>query len=327
MDQTGSSAASLCGDGRRAVWGGHLAIGRFARGWLAAIAGLLALGLSAPAAAQITYTNSTDGPVNETATPCSNPLLRTFSVPIHFTVADANIGILMAHTYRGDLRYYLSSPDGTRVTLGENVGGTRNNLNVLFDDGAAAAYTSHTGSNDTATAGTVVPPYQRTFRPTQALSAFNGQDAFGTWTLEICDSLNVDSGTFYQSDLILTAANATIVVDKTHVLVSDPVGAPGAPYHLPGAVVRYCLTFTNAGPGIAHSINSTDVLPATTNFVAGSIRSGATCATTTTVEDDDASGADESDPVGANRSGSTITVVREFMTSGSFAVTFEATVN
>jgi subtilisin-like proprotein convertase family protein len=42
----------------------------------------------------------------------------------------------MAHTYRGDLQFYLQSPAGTRVQLINNIGATRNNVNVLFDDAA-----------------------------------------------------------------------------------------------------------------------------------------------------------------------------------------------
>lgn len=284
--------------------------------------------MATPVQAQITYTNSVDGAVNETVTPCSSPLLRTFTVPIHFTVADANIGVLMAHTYRGDLRFFIVHPDGTRLTLGQNVGTTRDNVNVLFDDSAAAAYTTHTASNDTATATTVVPPYQRTFRPLNALSGFNGKNAFGTWTLEICDSLNADSGTFFQSDLILTASPATIVRAKTSTIVSDPVNGPTDPKAIPGALVRYCLTITNSGPGIAADIAITDALPVATTFVAGSMRSGATCATATTVEDDNAIGADESDPVGASISGGTISIIQATMASAaSFAVTFDVTIN
>ena len=107
--------------------------------------------------AQITYTNSTDGTVNETATPCTAPLLRTFSVPQIYSVADINIGVVMSHTYRGDLRMFLLSPLGTQITLIQNTGASRDNFNVLYDDSAAASITTHTASNDTATAGTVAP--------------------------------------------------------------------------------------------------------------------------------------------------------------------------
>ena len=51
--------------------------------------------------AQITYTNSTDGTVNETVTPCTAPLLRTFSVPQIYSVADVNIGVVISSFFAG----------------------------------------------------------------------------------------------------------------------------------------------------------------------------------------------------------------------------------
>ena len=277
--------------------------------------------------AQITYTNSTDGTVNETVTPCTAPLLRTFSVPQIYSVADVNIGVVMSHTYRGDLQMFLLSPLGTQITLIQNTGTTRNNFNVLYDDSAAASITTHTASNDTATATTVAPPYQRTFRPLQALSAFNGQNANGTWTLQICDSLNADSGTFFHSTLVITPQPATVNATKVSSILSDGISGSN-PKALPGAVVRYCVTISNAGPGIASVINANDTLPPNLTYIAGSMQSGATCGSATTAEDDDASGADESDPVGASSSAGTVTITRASLLSGeSFAVVMNATVS
>lgn len=296
---------------------------------LRATAVLLAACFMCPtdAQAQITYTNTADGAVNETATPCTNPLIRTFTVPQIYSVADVNIGVLMSHTYRGDLRMFLQSPQGTQITLIQNTADTQNNFNVLYDDSAAASITTHTTLNDTATAGTVVPPYQRTFRPLQALSAFNGQNANGTWTLRICDSLNVDSGTFFQSDLVITAQPATISVSKASAVLSDGVSGTN-PKSLPSAVVRYCITVTNNGPGIAANIIGTDNIPTNTSYVGGSMRSGPNCASATTTEDDDAAGADETDPYGASISGTTISLSAGSMANAaSFAITFEATIN
>lgn len=279
------------------------------------------------ALAQLQYTNSTDGTVNETVTPCTNPLVRNFAVTDIYTVADVNIGVLMAHTYRGDLQFYLQSPAGTRVQLINNIGGTRNNVNVLFDDAAANPISNHTASNDTAAAGTVVPPYQRTFRPFQALSAFNGQEAAGTWRLEICDSLTTDSGTFYQSDLILTAAPASIGVTKISSVISDGVSAAN-PKAMPGATVRYCITISNSGPGTAANISATDAIPANMTYVAGSMLSGSSCGTAATVEDDNAAGGDETDPIGASFSAGTISINRaSLLSASSFALAFNATVN
>jgi uncharacterized repeat protein (TIGR01451 family) len=290
--------------------------------WLAALCAF-----PQAAFAQLQYTNSTDGTVNETVTPCTNPLVRNFTVSDIYTVADVNIGILMSHTYRGDLQFYLQSPAGTQVQLINNIGGTRNNVNVLFDDAAANPISNHTASNDTATATTVVPPYQRTFRPFQVLSAFNGQEANGIWRLEICDSLTTDSGTFYQSDLFIAAMPATVNVAKTSSVVSDPISLAN-PKAIPTATVRYCITVSNAGPGTAAAISATDSVPVNMSYVGGSMLSGSTCGTAATAEDDDTSDGSELDAVTASHSAGTITINRASLTNGaSFAVTFAAIIN
>ncbi|MCB2086660.1 MAG: proprotein convertase P-domain-containing protein, partial [Sphingomonadaceae bacterium] len=191
-----------------------------AQGWMARFAPLvrvlvaltmvaLAFMAASPASAQVTtrYTNTTDsatGFINETNTPCSNPYTRTFTVGSNYTISDVNIGVLLAHTYRGDLLMWLVSPSGTRIQLASGDGAGADNYNVLFDDSAASAISNYT-ANATATASTTVPPYAATYRPASVLSGFNGQSSAGTWTLEICDRFNGDSGTFYQADLYLTS--------------------------------------------------------------------------------------------------------------------------
>jgi uncharacterized repeat protein (TIGR01451 family) len=198
---------------------------------------------------------------------------------------------------------------------------------VLYDDSAASSITAHTASNDTATATTVAPPYQRTFRPLQALSAFDGENASGTWTLQICDSLAADSGTFFHSTLVITPEPAAINATKVSSILSDGVSLAN-PKTLPGAIVRYCVTLSNAGPGIAAIINASDTLPTNLTYVAGSMLSGVDCGSAATAEDDDAIGADESDPVGASFSAGTVNITRASMLSGeSFALVLNATVN
>ncbi len=285
------------------------------------------MGAPHAASAQISYINTVDGTVNETVTPCTNPLIRPFTVPQIYSVADVNIGVLMSHTYRGDLRMFLLSPQGTQITLIQNTGTVPDNFNVLYDDSAAAAITTHTTLNDTATAGTVVPPYQRTFRPLQALTAFNGQNANGTWTLSICDSLNADTGTFFHSTLVITPQPASVNVTKASSIVTDGTSTNNFKA-IPGAIVRYCITIANTGPGIAATINANDVLPPNLTFAAGSMLSGVNCATAATVEDDNATGADETDPIGASITGSTVIIIRDSMLANtSFSVVLNATVN
>ena len=147
----------------------HLAGRAFA--WLAAMVCACLLGTPAQAQAVNHYVNTTASAVNgisDTATPCSNPLKRTFSVGTSFTVSDVNIGVLMAHTYRGDLVLTLVSPSGTRVAFDNRAGGQGDNVNALFDDQASNPVSGYT-ANDTITS---VPPYNNTLTPSAALSAF-----------------------------------------------------------------------------------------------------------------------------------------------------------
>ena len=106
--------------------------------------------------------------------------------------------------------------------------------------------------------------------------------------------------------------------------MTDPINGATNPKAIPGATMRSCLLVTNNGPAAAGTIVATDTLPTGVTYVAGSMRSGATCATAATVEDDDNTGADESDPVGASySSGTLITVSATLANAATMALTFD----
>lgn len=104
-----------------------------------------------------------------------------------------------AGTSRVDLVYtYLTEPEGVaQGSTGEtysnslSVGGR---YQVTYDDQAALA------------AGPVLA--NGTFRPEELLSAFNGQDAMGTWTLGVGDSVSQDFLSFFSANLTITTASA-----------------------------------------------------------------------------------------------------------------------
>jgi uncharacterized repeat protein (TIGR01451 family) len=222
----------------------------------------LAFGLAAnPAAAQTTssYSNTTTGTISESATSCTSPMVRSFTVAANAQVTDVNIGVQFTHTYRGDVRATLISPSGTVVNLITNIGTSTDNLNVLFDDSAAASITTHTANNDS-TATT--PPYQRTFRPQGTLATFNGEGSAGTWQLTICDSLNGDSGAFTRSDLTLTTVPLVPYADLS-LAKSVSNAAPAS-----GTSIDYVLSVTNAGASTltATGVTVQDTLPAGFTF-------------------------------------------------------------
>ncbi|MFM5922903.1 MAG: proprotein convertase P-domain-containing protein [Novosphingobium sp.] len=235
---------------------GH--IGRMSRLLLAITMAFFGLWFPQAALAQsVQYTNATSGAINDVTCGTGGIVSRTFSVGTSYTVGDVNLGVLLSHTYRSDLRITLRSPAGTTVNVMLNTGGSGDNLNDLFDDQAASAISTHSGTvTDPLTPAP--PPYSHTFQPSAALSAFNGQNAQGTWTMEICDSVAGDVGTFTQADLFITPA-ADLSLAQT---VSN-----AAPNN--GSTISYTLTVANSAVtnGTATGITVGDSLPAGVSFV------------------------------------------------------------
>ncbi len=258
------------GGGKRFRLHGHLeTCAKFCAALLAVLFLQCLLPALAYAQTAFSYGNSADGAFNETTAPCATPFIRTFTVTDNFVVGDLDVGMLLAHTYRGDIQITLQAPaaaGGATVTLFNQTGGNTDNLNILFNDAHANPIANHNANNDTATATTVAPPWEeQTYRPNAVLSGFNGINAQGTWTLRICDTGAGDNGTFYQANLYFTSrpANyADLSLTKT-VNTATPSS---------GASITYSLTVTNAAtsPNTAAGIAVRDILPAGVAFVSAS---------------------------------------------------------
>jgi len=108
------------------------------------------------------------------------------------------------HSWVGDLTLSLTSPAGTTVTLISRPGGELNSGNnfcktVLSDSGA-------TSIQSVTPAGA---PYTGTFKPANALGAFNGESAAGTWVLTVSDSVDFDTGSVRKFGLDVTGFSCT----------------------------------------------------------------------------------------------------------------------
>ncbi len=228
----------------------------------------LALAVAGAAQAQTVhqYTNTTDSTANaisDILTPCSpasSRFTRTFTVATSYTVADVNIGVLMAHTYRSDLVMYLKAPNGTSVQIVNQVGANARNFNALLDDAGSSSVSNYTAS-DTVSSTTPVPAYAHTYQPSSSLTAFNGLAAAGTWTLEICDAVAADSGTFFQADLYVKEAPASYADISLAQSVSN-----ASPVN--GGTISYTLTASNAAGAnlTASGITVRDLLPTGVTF-------------------------------------------------------------
>ena len=128
-------------------------------------------------------------------------------------------------------------------------------------------------------------------------------------------------------DYELNIVYPSLSVIKTSSVLTDYVSGSN-PKAIPGALVRYCILVTNTGSATATNIVATDNLPADVTFVTGSLASGTSCSGPFNLEDDDNSGADESDPFGMNIAGTTVTGSAGSLAAGaSFAMILHTTVD
>ncbi|MBT8184162.1 MAG: proprotein convertase P-domain-containing protein, partial [Eudoraea sp.] len=82
------------------------------------------------------------------------------------------VTIDLDHTYTGDLKITIVSPDNREVVLVEREGGGGDNFSdTTFDDNASEAITAAS------------PPYTGSFRPEGSLADFQGISPTGTWRL------------------------------------------------------------------------------------------------------------------------------------------------
>ncbi|MEL7446049.1 MAG: hypothetical protein AAGK02_09575 [Pseudomonadota bacterium] len=79
------------------------------------------------------------------------------------------------------------------------------------------------------------------------------------------DTDNAEEGDFSDTDTYVVSA-ASVAVSKISTVVSDPINGTTDPKAIPGAVIEYCITVSNASGATATGINVNDVLPADVTF-------------------------------------------------------------
>jgi len=132
----------------------------------------------------------------------------------HHLIEDLDIAVSLTHAAFYDLEIVLQNPAGTTITLNPSlntafliqditgswsVGGQNR---FLFDDEAAIDI-EH-----------AVQPFDQPFRPPSGfeLSAFDGQDAFGRWHLQITDVGTMHTGQLERIELFIISPEPTTVV-------------------------------------------------------------------------------------------------------------------
>jgi len=112
----------------------------------------------------------------------ANTITSTLEIPEATNISDINvIDVVGDHTWINDLSMTLTSPEGTTVQLLAQSCDNEDNFNLSFDDSGEA---------------TLPCPFNDggSYLPAEALSAFNGENSQGTWTLEVMDNAGQDGG-------------------------------------------------------------------------------------------------------------------------------------
>jgi gliding motility-associated-like protein len=146
--------------------------------------------------------------ISATGTPTINSTLTISGTT--GTISDVNvINLVGTHSYINDLIFTLTSPSGTSVVLLDQICGSQNNFNINFDD-AAATNTYPCPPNNGGT-----------FIPENLLSAFNGENANGTWILSIQDVANNDGGNLQTWGLEICTQAPSCIASQDTLIVND----------------------------------------------------------------------------------------------------------
>lgn len=136
------------------------------------------------------------------------------SIAPPWNITDLNVHFSVTHTWDDDVLIQIASPAVAAVTIMQNCGGSADNFtDTIIDDAGVVADCGFPGA-----------PYTGNFQAMQgatptpnatALAAFNGTDAFGTWTLTAGDDSAICTGTLTAWSVTLDGA-APLPVELTN---------------------------------------------------------------------------------------------------------------
>lgn len=109
-----------------------------------------------------------------------NIAVSGLSAPVNYTYGLESVTINITHSRDADIDCFLAAPDGTRIELTTDNGGTGHNFtNTIFRNDASQSITAGTA------------PFTGTYLPEGTLYGVNnGQNGNGTWQLRVIDDSN-----------------------------------------------------------------------------------------------------------------------------------------
>ena len=120
-------------------------------------------------------------------------LSRTFGVSANGTIASVSLVVNITHAWDSDVDISLTAPGGAPI-------------NISSDNGGSAQDYTDTVFNSACTTPILYPahaPFSGCYKPEGSLTGLTGQSAQGTWTLNIADDAEGDTGALNKAFLVL----------------------------------------------------------------------------------------------------------------------------
>lgn len=153
---------------------------------------------------------SSQGASNNIFIPSNATINSTILIPdaSNIIISDINVSIDIDHTWVQDLDITLTSPNGTSIVLFQNECTDENKIDITYDDEV----------NSSISCGT--SPISGTFKPTNFLAGFYGEESKGTWTLIVHDDYNGDQGELLNWSLEICEIGTSINSSFTNNLLT-----------------------------------------------------------------------------------------------------------
>ncbi|MEZ6094740.1 MAG: S8 family serine peptidase [Pirellulaceae bacterium] len=180
--------------------------------------------------------------------------------------ADVDVLVDFTHTYDGDLDVFLIAPDGTRVELFTDVGGSGDNFTqTILDDEAAASITSGAA------------PFTGSFRPEGSLSDFDFTSIFGDWSLEVTDDAGGDVGFLNSWSLFIDVRSldeGVVATDRPTYAVADTIDITVTDTNASGPISVLVLSTLGDVETVPLTSMGSGVFAGSLNTVSGAVVSG-----------------------------------------------------
>jgi len=132
----------------------------------------------------------------EETVPDEGTITSTLVIDEKGVIDELTVKVNISHDWDSELDVYLIAPDGTRVELFTNVGGSQDNFtDTILDDGASLSIAEGSA------------PFTGSYRPEGSLDALAGKDIQGEWVLELTDDSWFGSGTLNSWSLTIDKAD------------------------------------------------------------------------------------------------------------------------